>query len=33
MSLMDLGRDLVSTAGSYYAGKEGIEGAQAAGQA
>jgi hypothetical protein len=33
MSLMDLGRDLVSTAGSYYAGQEGIEGAQAAGQA
>jgi hypothetical protein len=33
MSLMDLGRDLVSTAGSYYAGQEGIEGAKAAGQA
>ena len=33
MSLMDLGRDLVSTAGSYYAGQEGIEGATAAGQA
>ena len=30
---MDLGRDLVSTAGSYYAGQEGIEGATAAGQA
>jgi hypothetical protein len=31
--LMNLGRDLVNTAGSYYAGKEGIEGATAAGQA
>ena len=31
--LMDLGRNLVNTAGSYYAGQEGIEGAQAAGQA
>jgi len=31
--LMDLGRNLVNTAGSYYAGQEGIEGATAAGQA
>ena len=33
MSLMDLGRNLVNTAGSYYAGQEGVEGARAAGQA
>jgi len=33
MSLMDLGRDLVNTAGGYYAGQQGIEGATAAGQA
>jgi len=31
--LMDLGRNLVNTAGSYYAGQEGVEGATAAGQA
>ena len=31
--LMDLGRNLVNTAGSYYAGQEGIEGARAAGAA
>ena len=31
--LMDLGRNLVNTAGSYYAGQEGVEGARAAGQA
>jgi hypothetical protein len=31
--LMDLGRNLVNTAGSYYAGQEGIEGATAAGRA
>jgi len=31
--LMDLGKNLVNTAGSYYAGQEGIEGATAAGQA
>jgi len=30
---MDLGRNLVNTAGSYYAGQEGVEGATAAGQA
>ena len=29
--LMDLGRNLVNTAGSYYGGQEGIEGARAAG--
>jgi len=33
MSLMDLGRNLVNTAGQYYAGQEGIEGARAAGAA
>jgi hypothetical protein len=33
MSLMDLGKNLVNTAGSYYAGQEGVEGARAAGQA
>lgn len=31
--LMDLGQNLVNTAGSYYAGQEGIEGATAAGRA
>ena len=31
--LMDLGRNLVNTAGSYYGGQEGIEGARAAGAA
>jgi hypothetical protein len=33
MSLMDLGKSLVNTAGGYYAGQQGIEGATAAGQA
>ena len=31
--LMDLGQNLINTAGSYYAGQQGIEGATAAGQA
>ncbi len=31
--LMDLGKSLINTAGSYYAGQEGIEGATAAGRA
>jgi len=31
--LMDLGQNLVNTAGSYYAGEQGVEGARAAGQA
>jgi hypothetical protein len=31
--LMDLGKSLINTAGNYYAGQQGIEGATAAGQA
>ena len=31
--LMDLGKSLVNTAGNYYAGQEGVEGATAAGRA